>query len=141
MAAPQIADALRLDAHVVGPGHAPVDFTSEESRLVIPGRRASVPLTAHIEEAGVPGAGKSSCLRSGLSPSRSNSASSRSDIRIAGRQQLVAVEDRIGPAEAQRLHLVAHRLAGRRQAQFQEVGIVMRLAAMVRTNSEVVDAP
>ena len=34
------------------------------------------------------------------------------DIRVAGRQQLVAVEHRIGTGEeAERLHLVAHRLA------------------------------
>ena len=58
------------------------------------------------------------------------------DVGIAGGQQLVAVEDRIGAGEeAQRLHGLAELARARRTAAPSRCGIVMRATAIVRTNS------
>jgi len=56
-------------------------------------------------------------------------------IGIAGRQQLLAVEDRIRAGEeAQRLNRIGHLLASA-ESRTRAVGIVMRATAMVRTKS------
>ena len=58
------------------------------------------------------------------------------DVRIAGGQQLLAVEDRVRAGEeAQRLHRVAHLCAARPTGAPSRAGIRMRATAIVRTNS------
>ena len=58
------------------------------------------------------------------------------DVGVAGGQQLLAVEDRIGAGqEAQRLQLVAHLGAAGRQPHHRRAASAMRATAIVRTNS------